>query len=149
MVWLLVAKGVLILILLRFGWITVSNNLKDPTLLMSLDLSGLMEIATVLAITLACLFSSLSQGTLFILMVALIDAIVLFFEGKRLILIGDTMLQVREKAIKITEIQTITTSLATLKIQMKTQTLKVMNPLVVSWQFQERVYQRIGGKQHA
>ena len=149
MVWLLVAKGVLLLILLRFGWITVSNKRKDPTLRMSLDLIGIIEVATVLAITFACLFSSLSQGTLFILVVALIDAVVLFFEGKRLILIGDTMIQVREKAIKIMEIQTITTSLATLKIQTKTRTLKVMNPLVVSWQFQERVYQRIGGKKHA
>lgn len=140
---LLILKGLIICVIFNFLYHVIQNRKKDPTLSFSIDFISVIELATVCAITAACLFSSLSSGSAFISLIALLDLIVLYFEGKRVILIGDKAIQVREELVYIKDIVRIETSLWTLHVHTADKEIKVMNPLVTSWKFQDNVYNKL------
>lgn len=140
---LLMLKGLITCVILNFLFHSMKNRKQDPTLSFSIDFISVIELATVSAISAACLFSSLSSGSMFISVIALLDLIVLYFEGKRVILIGDKAIQVREELVYIKDIVRIETSLWTLHVHTKNKEIKVMNPLVTSWKFQDNVYNKL------
>ena len=140
---LLILKGLITCVILSFLSHSMKNRKQDPTLSFSIDFISVIELASVWAITVACLFSSLSSGSLFITVIALVDLIVLYFEGKRVILIGEKAIQIREELVYIKDIERIETSLWTLYVHTKDKTIKVMNPLVTSWKFQDNVYNKL------
>lgn len=143
---LLILKGLIICVMLNFLYHVIQNRKKDPTLSFSVDFISVIELATVCAITIACLLSSLSSGSIFISVIAFLDLIVLYFEGKRVVLIGKKAVQLREELVLIKDIERIETSLWTLHVHTKDKTIKVMNPLVTSWKFQENVYNKLNVK---
>ena len=67
----------------------------------------------------------------------------LYFESKRVIMIGEQAIQIREELVPIADIVRVETSLWMLHVHTVNKTFKVMNPLVTSWQFQERVYNKL------
>lgn len=140
---LLILKGLITCVILNFIFHVMKNRKQDPTLSFSIDFISVIELASVCAITAACLFSSLSTGSLFITVIALLDLIVLYFECKRVVLIGEKAIQLREELIPIKDIVHIETSLWTLHVHTKDKTIKVMNPLVTSWKFQDNVYNKL------
>lgn len=140
---LLILKGAIIYLLFHFITNLSHNRKKEPTLHFSADFISIIEIGSVGAITAACLFSSLKAGSIFINLIALLDLIVLYFESKRVILIGEQAIQIREELVPIADIIRVETSLWTLHVHTVNKTFKVMNPLVTSWQFQERVYNKL------
>lgn len=140
---LLILKGLITLVILNFIFHVMKNRKQDPTLSFSVDFISVIELATVCAITIACLLSSLSSGGLFITVIAFLDLIVLYFEGKRVVLIGEKAIQLREELVMIKDIERIETSLWTLYVHTKDKTIKVMNPLVTSWKFQDNVYKKL------
>lgn len=140
---LLILKGLITLVILNFIFHVMKNHKQDPTLSFSIDFISVIELASVCAITAACLFSSLSTGSLFITVIALLDLIVLYFECKRVVLIGEKAIQLREELVLIKDIVHIETSLWTLHVHTKDKTIKVMNPLVTSWKFQDNVYNKL------
>lgn len=140
---LLILKGLIICVILNFLYHVIQNRKQDSTLSFSIDFISVIELATVCAITLACLLSSLSLGSIFISVIAFLDLIVLYFEGKRVVLIGEKAVQLREELILIKDIERIETSLWTLHVHIKDKDIKVMNPLVTSWKFQENVYNKL------
>lgn len=140
---LLILKGLIAAMYLQFLYHVTKHRKLDPTLSFSIDFISVIELATVSAISAACLFSSLSSGSMFISVIALLDLIVLYFEGKRVILIGDKAIQVREELVYIKDIVRIETSLWTLHVHTKNKEIKVMNPLVTSWKFQDNVYNKL------
>lgn len=140
---LLILKGLITLVILNFIFHVMKNRKQDPTLSFSIDFISVIELASVCAITAACLFSSLSTGSLFITVIALLDLIVLYFECKRVVLIGEKAIQLREELVLIKDIVHIETSLWTLHVHTKDKTIKVMNPLVTSWKFQDNVYNKL------
>lgn len=140
---LLILKGLITLVILNFIIHVMKNRKQDPTLSFSVDFISVIELATVCAITIACLLSSLSSGGLFITVIAFLDLIVLYFECKRVVLIGEKAIQLREELVMIKDIERIETSLWTLYVHTKDKTIKVMNPLVTSWKFQDNVYKKL------
>ena len=143
---LLLLKGCILLLYIRFFWIVHNHRKQDPTLKFSVDFISVIEVATTTAISIICLCSSLSTGTIFIIALALFECVILYYEGKRVILIGEKTIQIREKLLYINQIKMVRTSLWSLQVGSKDQMIKVMNPLVVGWKFQEKVYQKIGKK---
>lgn len=140
---LILLKGLILLLYVRFILNVLKNRKQDATLKFSVDFISVIEIATVSALSLICVSSSLSIGSTFISMIAFINIIVLYFEGKRVILIGEKAIQIRGELVPIAKIQKVETSLWTLHVHTKDKELKVMNPLVVSWKFQENVYKKL------
>lgn len=140
---LILLKGLILLLYVRFILNVLKNRKQDATLKFSVDFISVIEIATVSALSLICVSSSLSIGSTFISMIAVINIIVLYFEGKRVILIGEKAIQIRGELVPIAKIQKVETSLWTLHVHTKDKELKVMNPLVVSWKFQENVYKKL------
>lgn len=140
---LLILKGLITLVILNFIFHVMKNRKQDPTLSFSVDFISVIELATVCAITIACLLSSLSSGGLFITVIAFLDLVVLYFECKRVVLIGEKAIQLREELVMIKDIERIETSLWTLYVHTKDKTIKVMNPLVTSWKFQDNVYKKL------
>lgn len=135
-------KGGILGLLFQFIRISIHNRKQDPGLKFALDFISIIELATTAALVLACLFSFSTSGSNFTLILGLVILPILYFELRRIVLIGQSSVQLRLKRVPFDQIKEIHASLWTLKVTTQDSVIRIMNPLMTSWRFQEGVVEK-------
>lgn len=137
-------KILIVLCYAEFAVKTIRNYLKERSLRFPLNLLPIIEIFTLLALAIVAVFAKSEGSELFVFTLAAVVLPLVYFEARRIILVGDKQLQLRLEAVDIRAIKAIKTQYWSLYVILKNgKVYKIINPLLDSYRFKTKVSDRI------
>lgn len=137
-------KVTIVLLYVRLIVCYIKAKKLDPTIRCDFNLFQLIELFTVLGVAISCVLSVHDESfEMILIIVSILVCIIVYFESRRIIFIGDTYVILRLLPKLVKKVQTLDTSLNAIIIKGSDFSVKIAAPLIKSELFNEKLYNEV------